>query len=81
VQSESSSGSVDLTFSTAPSSVDAKSSSGDVTVLLPSGDETYKVDTDTSSGDESARVKTDPSSVRTIKAETSSGDITVEYQR
>jgi hypothetical protein len=81
VKSDSSSGDVDLIFDDAPSSVDAKTSSGDVTVLLPSGDEAYKVDTDTSSGDESARVKTDPSSLRTIKAETSSGDVTVEYQR
>lgn len=81
VQSDSSSGSVDLTFTEAPSSVDAKTSSGDVTVLLPSGDEAYKVDTDTSSGDESANVKIDPSALRTINAETSSGDVTVEYDR
>ncbi len=79
VTGESSSGSVDLTFIEAPSSVDLKSSSGDVTVLLPSGDAKYKVDTDTSSGDETASVKIDPTSTRTIKAETSSGDVTVEY--
>jgi DUF4097 and DUF4098 domain-containing protein YvlB len=81
VTGKSSSGSVDLTFTEAPSSVDVKSSSGDVTVLLPSGEEAYKLDTDTSSGDESANVKIDPSATRTIKAETSSGDVTVEYDR
>ena len=81
VTSESSSGSVELAFAEAPTSVDLKSSSGDVTVLLPSGTETYKVDADTSSGDESATVRIDPTSTRTIKAETSSGDVTVEYHR
>ncbi|GAA1616118.1 hypothetical protein GCM10009789_82690 [Kribbella sancticallisti] len=81
VKGKSSSGSVDLVFTAAPSSVDVESSSGDVTVLLPSGDESYKLDTDTSSGDESANVKIDSAATRTIKAETSSGDVTVEYDR
>lgn len=79
VTSESSSGSSELVFMEAPLSVDVQSSSGDVTVLLPDSDVSYKVDTDTSSGDENASVKSDPSSTRTIKAETSSGDVTVEY--
>ena len=79
VNSESSSGSVELRFARAPESVQAKTSSGDVEVRLPSGDETYKVDTDASSGDETAPIKTDPNSTRTITAHTSSGDVTVEY--
>ncbi len=78
---ESSSGGVDLDFARAPQSVDSKASSGDVSIRIPSGQETYKVDTDTSSGDESATVKTDQTSTRTIKAETSSGDVTIEYNR
>jgi hypothetical protein len=79
VTGKTSSGNVELAFHSAPSSVDAKSSSGDVTVSLPKGDETYKVDADTSSGDENTdEVKTDPNSLRTIKAVTSSGDVTVE---
>lgn len=81
VTGEISSGSVDLIFTHAPSSVEVKSSSGDVTVLLPPGSESYKLDADTSSGDESANVKIDPAATRTIKAETSSGDVTVEYHR
>jgi DUF4097 and DUF4098 domain-containing protein YvlB len=79
VTTESSSGSLELTFLSAPSSVQAETSSGDVTVVLPTGTETYKVDTDTSSGDESTEVKMDPASTRTITAKTSSGDVTVEY--
>lgn len=79
VTTESSSGSVDLDFAEAPLSVDAKASSGDVSIRIPSGDESYKVDTDTSSGDESANVKIDPNSPRTLTAKTSSGDVTIEY--
>jgi hypothetical protein len=79
VTSQSSSGSVELNFAAVPSSVQAKSSSGDLDVRLPNGSETYKVETDSSSGDESARVKTDPASTRTITAKTSSGNVTVEY--
>ncbi|GAA1577375.1 hypothetical protein GCM10009804_37450 [Kribbella hippodromi] len=79
VTAHSSSGGSNLEFTVAPESVEAKSSSGDVAIRLPSGDEAYKVDTKTSSGDESATVKTDPNATRTIQAKTSSGDVTIEY--
>lgn len=79
VSTKSSSGDVDLDFASAPQSVEAESSSGDVEIQVPSGEESYRVDIDTSSGDESANVKIDPSATRTIKADTSSGDVTVEY--
>jgi hypothetical protein len=79
VTSRTSSGSQQLDFTVAPQSVDAKGSSGDIAIQIPSGDESYKVDTKTSSGDESANVKIDPSSSRTIQAKTSSGDVTIEY--
>jgi hypothetical protein len=52
-----------------------------VTVRVPAGSETYKLETDTSSGDKSTEsLRTDPDSSRTIKAKTSSGDVTVEYR-
>jgi hypothetical protein len=79
VTTHSSSGSVDLSFRTAPESVDVEASSGDVTVLVPEGTETYKVQTDTSSGDESSDVRTDPAATRTVTATTSSGDVKVGY--
>ncbi|MFI5695921.1 DUF4097 family beta strand repeat-containing protein [Kribbella sp. NPDC051586] len=79
VITRSSSGSASLDFTVAPQSVESKSSSGDVSIRIPSGDESYKVDTDTSSGDESANVKIDPNATRTIQAKTSSGDVTIEY--
>ncbi|MGW1343096.1 DUF4097 family beta strand repeat-containing protein [Kribbella sp. NPDC002412] len=79
VSTQSSSGSTELDFTSAPQSVDAEASSGDVTIRLPSGTETYKLDTDTSSGDETANIRSDPSATRTIDAKTSSGDVTIEY--
>lgn len=79
VTANSSSGSASLDFTVAPQSVEAKASSGDVSIRIPSGDESYKVDTATSSGDESATVKIDPNATRTLKAKTSSGDVSIEY--
>ncbi len=79
VTTHSSSGSTSLDFSVAPQTVDAKTSSGDVSIRIPSGAEAYKVDTDTSSGDEAANVKIDPNATRTITAKTSSGDVSIEY--
>ncbi|WP_020390305.1 DUF4097 family beta strand repeat-containing protein [Kribbella catacumbae] len=79
VTGKSSSGSIQLFFRTAPTKVQLESSSGDVSVRLPAGEESYKVEADTSSGDENTTVKTDPAATRTIKVETSSGDATVMY--
>ncbi|MFI5709657.1 DUF4097 family beta strand repeat-containing protein [Kribbella sp. NPDC051620] len=81
VTSKSSSGSVELSFSTAPTTVDVTTSSGDALVRLPEGVEAYKVDTDSKSGDENAEVKIDPAATRTIKVKSSSGDAVVEYDR
>ncbi|MEV6286030.1 DUF4097 family beta strand repeat-containing protein [Kribbella sp. NPDC051770] len=75
------SGKIDLGFTVAPQEVRAQGTSGDVTVVVPEGAEAYKVDTDTSSGDEHTEVRTDPVATRTITAKTSSGDVSVEYDR
>ncbi|GAB2572501.1 DUF4097 family beta strand repeat-containing protein [Kribbella endophytica] len=79
VHGKTTSGKVELTFVSAPQEVRAQGTSGDVTVLVPEGSETYKVDTDTSSGDEHTELRTDPAATRTITAKTSSGDVSVEY--
>ncbi|NIK62050.1 DUF4097 family beta strand repeat-containing protein [Kribbella shirazensis] len=81
VTTHSSSGRTTLGFTVAPQSVNARTSSGDVEIRIPAGDEAYKIDTDTSSGDESANVKSDPGAPRTITAKTSSGDVSIEYER
>ncbi|WP_426564888.1 DUF4097 family beta strand repeat-containing protein [Angustibacter sp. McL0619] len=79
VQADSSAGSVELSFSTAPTSVKATSSAGSVAVLLPQGDEAYRVEADSSAGSSDVSVRTDPSSSRTIVAHSSGGSVDVSY--
>ncbi|GAA3120746.1 hypothetical protein JOF29_006550 [Kribbella aluminosa] len=79
VSAHSSSGNLALEFAAVPQSIDAKASSGDVSIAIPPGDTTYKLATDTSSGDRSANVKSDPNATRTITARTSSGDVSIDY--
>lgn len=79
VTTSTSSGSASLEFAVAPLTIESKSSSGDVSIGIPAGDEKYKVDTKTSSGDESSNVNSDPAATREITARTSSGDVSIEY--
>jgi len=73
-------GDIALRFDAAPDRVLAKTSSGDVTVIVPRGETAaYQVQTDTSSGSQDVTVDQDTSSPRTIEAETSAGDVTVRY--
>ena len=51
-------GSVSLTFARAPRSVEATSDNGSVEVVLPPGDESYRVDITTDNGDVTARYGT-----------------------
>ena len=80
VRATSSSGDVELTFSTAPTTVEATSSSGDVTIELPPGEQSYRVDADSSSGDLSTTVEADPQAANSVKARSSSGDVSIEYR-
>ena len=78
VTADTASGDVELDFAFAPTIVDASTASGDVDISVPEG-ETYRVEADPGSGDLHPNVKTDPSATRTIRAQTSSGDVTVGY--
>jgi hypothetical protein len=75
---DTASGDVELDFAQAPEMVDARTSSGDVDVSVPEGG-TYRVEADSGSGDQHLNVKIDPSATRIIRAQTSSGDVTVGY--
>lgn len=64
-----------------PQRVDASSSAGSVTVVLPDHPgAAYRVDADSSAGSTQVGVRTDPSATRTIRAHSSAGSITVSYQ-
>jgi DUF4097 and DUF4098 domain-containing protein YvlB len=75
---DTASGDVQLDFAQAPDIVDASTASGDVDVSLPEGG-TYRVEADPGSGDQHLNVKIDPSATRVVRAQTSSGDVTVGY--
>lgn len=76
VEATTSTGSVDLSFASAPQSVSAETSTGSVEVALPGG-VTYDVSADTSTGSTDVGVPTDPASGRRVLAHTSTGSVNV----
>ncbi|WP_214369436.1 DUF4097 family beta strand repeat-containing protein [Pseudonocardia sp. H11422] len=76
IQGETRSGDVDVTVVAPPRQIDLRSSSGDVEIAVP-GDRPYRVQTTTSSGTERVSVPTDGTADATVRAETSSGNVTV----
>ncbi len=79
VTASSSAGSVRLSFSLAPMSVAATSSAGGVQVLVPEGEQTYRVAANSSAGSTDVTVKTDQASGRSIVARSSAGPVRVGY--
>ncbi|HSS09672.1 MAG TPA: DUF4097 family beta strand repeat-containing protein [Acidimicrobiales bacterium] len=77
VRAQSSAGSVDVAFKIEPHHVEARSSAGPVTVIVPPGGAAYRVDAHTSAGSTKVNVRTDPQSDRVIVADSSAGDVTV----
>jgi len=77
VDARSSAGDVELSFDGPPTSVTVHSSAGDVDVVLPPVDGSYRVEVDTSAGDQHVDVPVDPRSGRVVNATTSAGDVTV----
>ena len=70
---------MDLRFSAAPKAAEAITASGDARILVPPGTEAYNVDVDTDSGETDTGVRQDSDSTRFLRAETNSGDATVDY--
>jgi len=79
VKAKTASGDVDLRFSAAPKAAEAITASGDARILVPPGTEAYNVDVDTDSGETDTGVRQDSDSTRFLRAETNSGDATVDY--
>ncbi len=57
----------------------ARSDHGDVTVVVPNGDDAYAVDAGTDHGSRDVGIKDDPSAPRTIDAHSDHGDVSVTY--
>lgn len=79
IRASSSAGSVRVTAAKAPTFVDATSSAGGVTVVVPRDTQTYNVDASTSAGSTKVSVRTDPDSKRKIRVRSSAGSVTVRY--
>lgn len=75
VEARTSAGGVDVELTRPPLSLTASSSAGGVTVRVP--DVGYDVEADTSAGDESIRIRQRPASRRSIRVDSSAGDVTV----
>lgn len=83
VRADTSAGAVSLAWAedADPTSVDAKSSAGSVTVRVPDRPGVaYRVDADSSAGSVTVNVRTDPGSDRSIRAMSSAGSVTVGYR-
>jgi DUF4097 and DUF4098 domain-containing protein YvlB len=79
VVTRTASGDVVADLERAPESVDARSNSGDVAVLVPPGDELYRVEAETDSGDRNVGVAMSTRAESVIEARTNSGDVNVDY--
>jgi hypothetical protein len=73
---EAASGDVEVRLGERPVSLQAQSVSGNVRIVLPDAGP-YRVDTDTVTGETDVDVRDDPGASSTIRARTTSGDITV----
>jgi hypothetical protein len=76
-RAQSTVGDVSLQFSTAPDAVSVRTTTGDVSVLVPDDGTRYRVVANPHVGDRTVDVLQDPSSSHRIDAETSVGDIVV----
>jgi DUF4097 and DUF4098 domain-containing protein YvlB len=80
VRARTASGDIDLQLLNAPDAADAETSSGNVTILVPPGPESYRVDADTDSGDTKLDVSRSARAQRLLRAHTNSGNVTVTYE-
>ena len=69
-------GNVDLTFASAPPTVDAEATAGNVTVRLPRGP-VYEVDATTTAGNTRVEVPDTPGAQYRVKARSSAGNVSV----
>jgi hypothetical protein len=80
VTATSSAGGVHLDFAVPPTTVDAESSAGSVSVAVPDDGTAYAVNAHTSAGSTHVDIATDPKSARTIKATSSAGSVLVMWR-
>ena len=70
-------GAVSLTFRAPPSLVVGRSETGNVGIVLPDGDESYRIETSSQDGSRTVTAKDDPGSKRRISVRSNTGDVSV----
>lgn len=80
VDAHSDNGRVELSFLEPPTTVEATSSNGDVTVEVPDDGTAYAVDTGSANGSGAAAIRTDPDSTRRIRVASDNGDVLIAYR-
>ena len=79
VETATTNGQVELDFSSAPRTVEASSTNGAISILVPDDGTAYRIDADTVNGRvETGSVPTESDSVRSISARTTNGAVTIE---
>ena len=77
LKAEATSGDLRATFAAAPTTVDAACTSGDVTLVLPRGDMTYRLHLEATSGDLDSEIANTEGGTGSISARTTSGDVKI----
>lgn len=81
VKAHSGAGDVSMQFAEAPQTVDVDSGAGDLTVVVPADQTTYRLDVDTGAGDRNVDIRSDPAAERRIRAHSGAGDVSIRYPR
>jgi hypothetical protein len=72
-------GSVTVELLAPPATVEARSTNGNVEVILPNTGDAYRLDISTNNGHTSNEIRTDPASDRHLVIESDNGDVTARY--
>jgi hypothetical protein len=79
IRGSASGGSVFLSLSTPPKTVDVDSDGGSVEIVLPDTSDAYHVNVSADGGSTSTEIRTDPTSPRVIIATSSGGNVILRY--
>jgi hypothetical protein len=77
VRATNQNGDIELTFATAPGSVDATTDNGRIDVVVPDSEVAYRVELSSANGSTDNAVRTDPASDRTIRLTSDNGSVSV----
>lgn len=75
VRARSDNGRIEISFGSAPGTVDVSTDNGAISVTVPDDDSTYRVDASSDNGSVDNGLRTDPDSERSVTARSDNGDV------